>query len=242
MPVVKSTLTWSAAVGLIVVLANLLLATGAPFFAHYGKSALVGNAWAPPSAEHWFGLDNLGRDMFARLAYGGRTTISLALVVALLSFSIGVSLGFVASIRGGWIDAVLGWIVDVLMAIPNLIFVLIVLSVMGTSVPVLICTIAAYDWTRVFRLSRNISLEIMAMDFVEAARLRGEGMLWIMRRELLPTHCALWWPNSAFGFRFHSCLLHRLVFWALAFSPLMPTGAVWYVRMRRLSALASRHR
>ncbi len=134
MPVVKSTLTWSAAVGLIIVLANLLLAAGAPFFAHYGESALVGNAWAPPSAEHFgSGWTISVAICLRRLAYGGRTTISLALVVALLSFSIGVSLGFVASIRGGWIDAVLGWIVDVLMAIPNLIFVLIVLSVMGTS-------------------------------------------------------------------------------------------------------------
>jgi peptide/nickel transport system permease protein len=219
MPVVKSTLTWSAAVGLIVVLANLLLAAGAPFFAHYGESALVGNAWAPPSAEHWFGLDNLGRDMFARLAYGGRTTISLALVVALLSFSIGVSLGFVASIRGGWIDAVLGWIVDVLMAIPNLIFVLIVLSVMGTSVPVLICTIAAYDWTRVFRLSRNISLEIMAMDFVEAARLRGEGMLWIMRRELLPNTLRPLVAEFGLRFSFSFLFIASLSFLGLGIQP-----------------------
>ena len=190
----------AALIGLAIIAINLLGAVLAPVIAPYGESTPVGDVWAPPSAEYWLGLDNLGRDMLTRLLYGARTTISIALVITCLSFAIGIAMGFSAAVVGGWIDSLLSRFVDTLMAIPTLILALIVLSVLGTSIPVLVGTIAVLDSTRVFRLSRAVGLNIAVMDFVEVARLRGEGLRWIVWREVLPN--ALPPLIAEFGLRF----------------------------------------
>ena len=193
-------LNLSAWIGLAIVVINLLAALLAPVIAPYGQAELVGDVWAPPSAQFWLGLDNLGRDMFSRLLYGARTTISIALLITTCSFAIGIITGFAAAILGGWIDTALSRFVDAMMAIPTLIFGLIILSVLGTSIPVLIGTIAILDSTRVFRLSRAVGLNITVLDYVEVARLRGEGLWWVMRREVLPN--ALPPLITEFGLRF----------------------------------------
>ena len=193
-------LNLSAWIGLAIVVINLLAALLAPVIAPYGQAELVGDVWAPPSAQFWLGLDNLGRDMFSRLLYGARTTISIALLITICSFAIGIIAGFAAAILGGWIDTALSRFVDAMMAIPTLIFGLIILSVLGTSIPVLIGTIAILDSTRVFRLSRAVGLNITVLDYVEVARLRGEGLWWVMRREVLPN--ALPPLITEFGLRF----------------------------------------
>jgi peptide/nickel transport system permease protein len=187
-------------VGLTIVTINLLGAALAPVIAPHGEADLVGDVWAPISAHAWLGLDNLGRDMFSRLLFGARTTIAIAFLITVLSFAIGISSGFAAAVLGGWVDTALSRFVDALMAIPQLIFALIILSVMGTSIPVLICTIAVLDSTRVFRLARAVGLNIAVMDYVEVARLRGEKLWWIMRREVLPN--ALPPLITEFGLRF----------------------------------------
>jgi len=193
-------LNLSAWIGLAIVVINLLAALLAPVIAPYGQAELVGDVWAPPSGQFWLGLDNLGRDMFSRLLYGARTTISIALLITICSFAIGIITGFAAAILGGWIDTTLSRFVDAMMAIPTLIFGLIILSVLGTSIPVLIGTIAILDSTRVFRLSRAVGLNITVLDYVEVARLRGEGLWWVMRREVLPN--ALPPLITEFGLRF----------------------------------------
>ena len=193
-------LSVGALIGLAIVTINILAAVLAPAIAPYGESDPVGDVWGPPSAQYWLGLDNLGRDMLTRLLYGARTTISIALVITLLSFAIGIAMGFTAAILGGWADTVLSRFIDAMMAIPTLIFSLIVLSVLGTSIPVLIGTIAALDSTRVFRLCRAVGVNIAVMDYVEVARLRGEKLWWIMRREVLPN--ALPPLIAEFGLRF----------------------------------------
>ena len=193
-------LSLGAWIGLAVVVINLLAALLAPVIAPYGQAELVGDVWAPPSAQFWLGLDNLGRDMFSRLLYGARTTISIALLITICSFAIGIITGFAAAILGGWIDTTLSRFVDAMMAIPTLIFGLIILSVLGTSIPVLIGTIAILDSTRVFRLCRAVGLNITVLDYVEVARLRGEGLWWVMRREVLPN--ALPPLITEFGLRF----------------------------------------
>jgi len=104
----------------------------------------------------------------------------------LLSFAIGGSLGLIAAINRSWLDQFLSRMIDVLMAIPGLIFALMLLSIVGTSTWGLIGIIAVLDSTRVFRLTRAVSLNVVVMDYVEAAKLRGEGLGWIMRREILP--------------------------------------------------------
>jgi peptide/nickel transport system permease protein len=189
-----------ALVGVVIVALNLSAAMLAPLIAPYGQADLVGDVWAPPSADFWLGLDSLGRDMFSRLLYGARTTISIALLITVCSFAIGIVSGFTAAVVGGWIDIGLSRCVDAVMAIPTLIFALVILSVLGTSVPALVGTIAVLDSTRVFRLCRAVGLNIAVMDYVEVARLRGEQLWWIMRREVLPN--ALPPLITEFGLRF----------------------------------------
>jgi peptide/nickel transport system permease protein len=190
----------------------------------YNETSLVADVWAPPSAEHWLGADQLGRDMLSRIIYGAATTIGIALAATLLSFTIGIALGFSAAVLGGLVDQVLGRIVDALMAIPTLILALVVISVLGTDIVILILVIALLDSTRVFRLSRAIAMDVTVMEFVEAARLRGEGLIWIMWREILPNTIM---PLIAeFGLRFSFAFLFIA---ALSFLGLgvQPPAADW---------------
>ena len=112
--------------------------------------------------------------------------MGIALMTTLLSFIIGGGLGLVAAINRSWLDQILSRSVDVLMAIPSLIFALMLLSIFGSTVTSLIVIIAVLDSTRVFRLTRAVAINVVVMDYVEAARLRGEKIGWIMRREILP--------------------------------------------------------
>ena len=158
----------------------------APVLAPYGETEIVGDVWAPKSSEHWLGTDQLGRDLLTRLIYGARNTIALAFVTTALSFLVGTLSGFFAATLGGWVDLLLSRIMDIIMAFPTLIFALMVLSVVGTSITSMVLVIALLDSTRVYRLSRAVAMDIAVMEFVEAARLRGEGIWWLMRHEILP--------------------------------------------------------
>tara|TARA_B100000989_G_C19439480_1_gene426628 strand:- start:306 stop:947 length:642 start_codon:yes stop_codon:yes gene_type:complete len=120
------------------------------------------------------------------MIYGARNTVGIAVATTILSFLIGGSLGLAAAIDRRWIDQVLSRSVDVLMAIPSLIFALVLLSIFGSTITSLIIIIAVLDSTRVFRLTRSVAVNVVVMDYVEAARLRGEGLGWIMGREILP--------------------------------------------------------
>jgi len=190
----------SAKVGIGMVLIMVAAAILAPVLSPYSETEVVGDVWAPASAEHWIGTDNLGRDLLTRLVYGARNTIALAFAITLLSFLFGTVWGFFAATLKGWVDQILSRVVDILMAFPTLIFALMVLSVVGTSIPALIIVIALLDSTRVYRLSRAVAMDIEVMEFVEAARLRGEGTWWLMRHEILPN--ALPPLVAEFGLRF----------------------------------------
>jgi peptide/nickel transport system permease protein len=190
----------SARVGIAMVLINVIAAVFTPWIAPYGETEIVGDVWMPSSSENYLGTDHLGRDLFTRLVYGARNTIVIAFVTTMLSFFIGSLLGFFAATLGGWTELSLSRIIDILMAFPTLIFALIALSVVGTSVSALIVVIAVLDSTRVYRLSRAVAMDIAVMEFVEAARLRGERIWWIMRKEILPN--AMPPLVAEFGLRF----------------------------------------
>jgi peptide/nickel transport system permease protein len=181
-----SKLSVPAQIGLAIIAINLVVALFAPFIAPFDQAEPIGDAWADPDAQHWLGLDNLGRDLFSRLIFGARLSIGLSLIITALSFTIGIVAGFGASVAGGWVDMALSRLVDLLLALPTLIFAFIILSVMGTALPVLIITIAVLDSTKVFRLARAVAMNIVSLEFVEAARVRGEGWWWIITREILP--------------------------------------------------------
>ena len=207
-----------------IVLIFIAAAIFAPAIAPYGETKVVGDVWEPWSGKTPLGTDHIGRDLFTRMVYGARNTISIAFIITMLAFAVGISGGFLAAVLGGWVDQLLSRMIDVVMAIPTLIFALFVLSVLGTSIPVLIGVIALLDATRIFRLSRAIAMDIAVMDFVEVAKLRGEGLWWIMRREILPNAMA---PLTAeFGLRF--CFVFLFIS-ALSFLGLgiQPPAADW---------------
>lgn len=198
-------LSVAAVIGFAIILINLTVVVFAPWLAPYGEAELVGDVWAPPSAEAWLGNDDLGRDMLSRVLYGCRASVLLALVITVLAFAIGLGTGFAAAAAPRWVDIVLSRLVDTGMSIPTLILALIVLSVLGTSLPILVGTIALLESTRVFRISRAVAMDIAVLDYVEIARLRGERLWWLIRREVLPNA----WPPliAEFGLRFCYTLL-----------------------------------
>ncbi|AWC22557.1 ABC transporter permease [Aminobacter sp. P9b] len=189
-----------AAIGLILTALFLIAAIFAPLIAPYGLGEIVGDVWAPASGQFLLGTDNLGRDLLSRMIYGARTTIFIAVMATALSFSLGAILGFTAAVVGGWFDTGMSRFVDLLMAIPTLIFALVVLSVLPSTLLTLILVMGILDATRVYRLSRAVAVDINVMDFVEAAKLRGEGKGWIIFREILPN--ALSPLVSELGLRF----------------------------------------
>jgi peptide/nickel transport system permease protein len=190
----------SAKFGLLIIVLYIVVAVFAPLLAPYGETQVVGEGFAPWSGQFLLGTDNLGRDMFSRLVYGARNTLGIAFLTTTLAFLLGGLCGLVAAIKGGWIDQGLSRVVDILMAIPQLIFALLILSVVGTNATSLVLVIALLDSTRVFRLSRAVAMTVVVQDFVEAARLRGEGLWWLVTREVLPNAAA---PLIAeFGLRF----------------------------------------
>jgi len=176
----------SAKFGLLVISVYVFVALFAPVLTPYGESEIVGAEFEEWGEQFVLGTDNLGRDMLTRLLFGARNTVGIAFVTTCLAFLIGGVAGILAAALAGWVDQVMSRIIDVLMAIPALIFSLLLLTIFGTSIPVLIIIIAVLDSTRVFRLARAVSLNVVVMDFVEAARLRGEGIGWITIREVLP--------------------------------------------------------
>ncbi len=194
------TAPWSARFGLLVILFYVFLAFFAPVLTPYGESQIVAGEYEPWSAEFLLGTDNLGRDMLTRLIFGARNTIGIAFLTTCLAFFVGAVLGFLAAAVGGWTDQLLGRLVDVGMAIPALIFALLILTIVGTSIPALVIVIGLIDSTRVFRISRAVGMNIVVMDFVEVARLRGEGLWWVIRREVLPN--AMPPLVAEFGLRF----------------------------------------
>lgn len=178
--------------GMVVIFGYLVVALFAPWIAPYGESQVFDTSYMPAfyepgwDSQFLLGTDQLGRDMLTRLIYGARNTIGIAVTTTLLSFLIGGSLGLLAAIVRGWFEQLLSRAVDVLMAIPSLIFALMLLSIFGSSIFWIIVIIAVLDATRVFRLTRAVAMNVVVMDYVEAARLRGERLGWVMRREILP--------------------------------------------------------
>lgn len=190
----------TASFGMLMILIYIFVAFFAHWLAPFSETAIVGREYEPWNSVNLLGTDNLGRDMLSRLIYAARNTVGIAFVTTALAFILGSVLGLLAAIVGGWLDQVLSRTVDVLMAIPALIFALLLLTILGTSVINMILVIALIDSTRVFRLARAVAMNIVVMDYVEAAKLRGEGLWRLITREILPNAMA---PLVAeFGLRF----------------------------------------
>ena len=233
----------SAWFGMIVIAIYAFAAVFAQVIAPYGEAEVVGKAFLPPGGDFLLGTDQIGRDLFSRLIYGAQNTIGIAFITTMLSFAVGGTLGVLTALRRGWVDQGVSRVVDAFLAIPVLIFALMLLAVFGKVQffidhrwVLLIIILGMLDSTRVFRLARATALNVAVMDYVEAARLRGEGTRWIIFREILPN--ILPPLITEFGLRF--CFVF-LTISALSFLGvgIQPPTADWGSMVRENATLIS---
>lgn len=209
----------SARLGLGLIAVYLGAALLAPLLAPYGETEVVGDVWEVSSRSALLGTDQLGRDLLSRLLYGARNTVGVALVATLLAFGVGVVGGSAAALIGGWVDSLLNWLVEVLLALPSLILALLLLSVLSPSVTTVVLVSALLSATRVFRLSRALALDMTVVEFVELARLRGEGWWWVVRSEIVPNTYGPLLAELGLRFCFVFLFISSLSFLGLGMQP-----------------------
>ncbi|KQU92823.1 ABC transporter permease [Mesorhizobium sp. Root102] len=226
----------SVKVSLLVIAAYVVVAVFAQYLAPYAQDQIIGDGLAPWSSVNWLGTDDLGRDVYSRLIYGAQNTLGIAFSATVIAFTLGGSLGIAAAIVGGWGDEILSRIVDVMMAIPGLIFSLMLMSILGSSVTNIILIISVIYSTRVFRLARSVAMNIVVMEYVEFAKLRGEKIGWLMMREVLPNIVA---PLLAeFGLRFCFVFLNIAALSFLGVG-IQPPAADWGSMVRESASMIS---
>jgi peptide/nickel transport system permease protein len=226
----------TATFGMFVILTYAVAGFFAPVIAPYGEAEVISSAFAPADENMLLGADQLGRDLFSRLVYGARNTVGLALTATTAAFVMGALAGLLAATAGGWFDQLMGRIADVIMSIPSLIFALLLLSIFGTNLTMLVIIVAIIYSPRVFRLTRAVAGNIVVMDYIEAARLRGEGMWYLIRREILPNSTAPLIAEFGLEFCFVFLLIAGLSFLGLGIQP--PT-ADWGSMVRDNATLVS---
>ncbi|WP_339855349.1 ABC transporter permease [Roseovarius nubinhibens] len=299
----------TAAFGMFVIFTYAIAAIFAPMIAPHGEAEVISSAFAPADENMLLGADQLGRDMFSRLIYGARNTISLALVGTVLAFTLGALAGLLAAVRGGWFDQAMGRSADVIMSIPSLIFGLLMVSIFGSlptnpawlnlfggnagqadfvlgtammvffgmlvgllvlatiaeniagwivkgaivlgivvlismamstvfnsSEIILILVVSVIYSPRVYRLTRAVAGNVVVMDYIEAARLRGERRWYLIRREILPNSAAPLVAEFGLEFCFVFLLISGLSFLGLGIQP--PT-ADWGSMVKENATLIS---
>lgn len=176
----------SVKLGSIILLILILGAILAPVLAPYDPSNIMENEIQGPSLRHVFGTDDLGRDIFSRLLYGGRISLSVAVIAVLVSVTIGVLLGSVSGYYGGIIDSVIMRFTDVMLSFPTIFLILAIQSVLSPSIVNVMVVIGATSWMGIARLVRGEFLSIKNKEFVEAARAVGCSNARIIFRHILP--------------------------------------------------------
>lgn len=206
--------------GLAVVVFWALVAVFAPLLAPHPPGSMMRlGLLSPISAGAPFGTDVLGRDMLSRVIYGTRLTLGPALLATVLACGIGTGLGILAAVLGGWADGVLSRVADALISIPHLMFALVIVAALGSSLPVLIGLIAFSYLPGSFRIARSLAVNINAMDFILVARARGEGNAYIVFHEILPNMMLPVLTDFGLRFVFSVLLLSSLSFLGLGVQP-----------------------
>mgnify|MGYP005731853571 FL=1 len=185
--------SWTGWLGISVVSFWVFIAILGPYIAPLGENDLPfpadSSEFQMPRPGAWLGTDESDRDVLSRLMFGAGRTIGISFAATLLAYFIGVVMGIGAAISTPRVDMIVSRINDAFLSLPTIMLGLVVVAAVGSSIPVLIVTAGVIYATVVFRLARALGQEIMVMDFVEAARVRGEGRWWIITREI--------WPNAA---------------------------------------------
>ncbi|GMG84410.1 ABC transporter permease [Paralimibaculum aggregatum] len=226
----------TASFGMFIIFTYAIMGIFAPVIAPYGEAEVIGGAFDPPDENMLLGADQLGRDMFSRIVYGARNTVGLALMATGAAFVMGAMAGMLAAVKGGWFDQLMGRTADVIMSVPSLIFALLLLSIFGTNLTVLVVIVAVIYAPRVFRLTRAVAGNVVVMDYIEAAKLRGEGTWYLIRKEILPNSTAPLIAEFGLEFCFVFLLLAGLSFLGLGIQP--PT-ADWGSMVRENATLIS---
>ncbi|EJK81309.1 ABC transporter permease [Agrobacterium sp. SHOUNA12C] len=217
-------------IGLGVILAWALIAIFAPLLIPYPIGDIVDfDYFGPISAKFWLGTDYLGRDIFSRILMGARYTVGISLAAVCISCFTGVALGMIAAVTGGWFDSALSRFLDALNSIPSKLFGLVVVAGVGSSIPVLIMTLAVIYTPGAYRFSRALAVNINTMDFITVARARGEGALYLIRSEILPNILGPVMADLGLRFVFIVLLLSGLSFLGLG---VQPPNADWGALVR----------
>lgn len=219
-PARRAGLSVGAKIGVVVLMFWVVIAIIGPWIAPYGVYDDPANeSLSPPTAELWLGSDVNYRDTLSLLLHGARLTIGISLLSTVVAYIIGVTLGFAAAAGGSRLDTVLSRTNDTFLSLPTIMVGLVVIAALGSSIPVLIATTGLIYATGVFRVARALASDIQAMDFIEAARARGEGLAWIITREIWPN---AWMPLlTDFGLRlvFAILFISSLSFLGLGVQP-----------------------
>jgi peptide/nickel transport system permease protein len=205
--------------GVFILLLFLLAVFVGPLLSPYDELQVVSGVWETPSAKHWLGTDRIGRDLLTRILTGGQVTVIISFLATMGAFLIGSPLGIASAVIGGWFDLIVARLVDAVMAFPGLILALIVLSAVGTSIPALVIMMSVLASTIVFRLTRAVAADIVAMDYIEVARLRGERMGWFLFREILPNIVPTLLTEFGLRFVYAAILISSLSFLGLGVQP-----------------------
>ena len=197
----KLRLSWTGKLGVVIVVFWSIIVVIGPYIAPYHEADFLDESlfvvpgsddmypdtdFQPPSKVAWLGTDYLWRDVLSRILFGARTTIGISLVACFLAYVVGVTLGIAAAVGTERFDMVLSRLNDAFMAIPHIMLALVVIAAIGSTVPILILVVGFIYATSVYRIARALGQDVMVSDFVEAARVRGEGSWWIITREILP--------------------------------------------------------
>ncbi len=189
-----------AVAGAAMVLALAVIAIGAPFLAPYEPTAIdIQNVLSPPSANHPFGTDDLGRDVLSRMIYGSRISLSVGFVAVGIAISIGIIIGSMAGYHGGKLDWLLMRFVDVMLTFPTFFLILAVIAIVERSIWIIMIVIGITGWMDTARLVRAEFLTLKQRDFVSAARTSGAGSPRIIFRHILPNALAPVFVAATFG-------------------------------------------
>ena len=196
----KIKLSWAGKTGVVVLIFWAIIVAVGPMIAPYYEGDILDEElfmvpggdeypdtdFQPPSKIVYLGTDYLGRDTLSRILYGARTTIGISFIATLWAYVIGVTLGIAAAVGSKLLDMTLSRLNDAVLAIPSLMLALVMIAALGSTIPLLILLTGIIYAASVFRIARSLGQEVMVSDFVEAARVRGEGLWWIITREILP--------------------------------------------------------
>lgn len=177
-----------AIAGLAIVVGLLVVAVFAPLMASPDKviTQSLSSRLMPPSWEHWFGTDQLGRDIFARIVHGTRITLAIIFLVSVIALPIGLTVGMLAGYKGGWIDVVLMRLTDVFLSFPRLILALAMVAALGPSILNAVVAIALTSWPPYARMARAETKTMRNNDFILAAQMQGASAARILVRYVMP--------------------------------------------------------